>query len=399
MDQQLDHISRHGVNGAKNHHLPALTGIRFFAVFHIFLFHLFVWFWFSEPEEAEGAGRLLSGLSDSPDALFKIASNGWMSTSFFFLLSGFILAYLYWGEDGRLVSSKREFWLRRAARIYPVHWIVLAFTLPGTLGVHLESGTPLSTIVPGAIANVSLTQAWVPAWVPLWSWPTWTISVLVFLYLITPLLMKILSKLSRRQMIITLAAMPFLSILPAVVYAIRMFSGAEESMYVDIFVANFPLFWVPYFVAGMLLSRVYSISRFKPLQYRPSWFSPGDIALLAIVAVASSHFIDQPWKFLMRQGLLMPFYMLIVLDLARGRGLFARFFSLPVMGFLGETAFSIFIWQSFVSMLLIVSLKMSPAIGPYQHWLAIIAILVLAVTSTYFVEKPLAGWLRRKFID
>ena len=55
---------------------------------------------------------------------------------------------------------------------------------------------------------------------------------------------------------------------------------------------------------------------------------------------------------------------MMVLDLARGRGLMAKVFSLPGTGFLGETGYSIFIWQ-----------------------------------STYLVEKPIARFIRRKYID
>ena len=81
-----------GNNNHSEHHLPALTGIRFFAVFHIFLFHLFAWFWSPKPDEFSS---LLAGLENAPELLLRFAANGWMSTSFFFLLSGFILAYLY----------------------------------------------------------------------------------------------------------------------------------------------------------------------------------------------------------------------------------------------------------------------------------------------------------------
>jgi len=89
----------------------------------------------------------------------------------------------------------------------------------------------------------------------------------------------------------------------------------------------------------------------------------------------------------------------MVLDLARGKGLMARVFSLPGLGFLGETGYSIFIWQSVVLVGSYVSLMINPAIGPYQIWIAIVMIMVLAIPSTYLIEKPLARVIRRKFID
>ena len=379
-----------------NHYLPALTGIRFFAIFHIFLFHLVSLYGSEKPE---GMENMLAGFDDAPQTLVVFASNGWISTSLFFLLSGFILAYLYWGEEGQLTTTRRRFWLLRAARIYPIHLIVMTIILLMQTPWHLSQDMPLSTLVPSALATMALVQAWVPPWIPLWSWPTWTISALVFLYLIMPWLMTTLSRLSHRQMVIALIAMPFVSIIPTLVYAARQAAGAPWSMNVDMFVANTPLFWVPYFAAGMLMTRIFSLSRCKPTRSNPSWFAWGDAAFIVVIAIGCTPGIEQPLKFFIRQGLLMPLFVMMVLDLARGRGLMARVFSLPGTGYLGETGFSIFIWQNIVLIVTYVSFMINPAIGPYQIWIAIVLIMVLAIPSTYLVEKPVARFIRRKYID
>ena len=167
-----------------DYHLPALTGIRFFAIFHIFLFHLWSLYRSDKPE---GMENLLVGFDDAPQTFAVFASNGWISTSLFFLLSGFILAYLYWGEDGQLITTRRRFWSLRAARIYPIHLIVLAILLLSQVPWQLSQGMPLGTLIPSVLATIALVQAWIPPWIPLWSWPTWTIWALVFLYLINVL--------------------------------------------------------------------------------------------------------------------------------------------------------------------------------------------------------------------
>ena len=379
-----------------NSHLPALTGIRFFAVFHIFLFHLWSMYNGDKPEEM---ANLMVGFADAPDALAAVISNGWMSTSLFFLLSGFILAYLYWGKDGQLSTTKRRFWSMRCARIYPIHLIVMVFVLFLSVPWHLSHDMPLLVLIPSALATITLIQAWIPPWIPLWSWATWTISALMFLYLITPWLMQVLSRLSRRQLIIALVAMPFISIIPTLVYVAMMAGGIPWSMNIDIFFANTPLFWVPYFAAGMLMTRVFSLSRFEPIPQSPSWFAWGDVAFIVVIAIACMPGIEQPLKFFVRQGLLMPLYVVLILDLARGRGLMARFFTLPGTGFLGETGFSIFIWQIVVMIGSYIAYTVNPAIGPYQVWIAIVAIMVLAIPSTYLIEKPLTRVIRSKYID
>ena len=396
MEESKNNSQRTTPGRTNDHYLPALTGIRFFAIFHIFLFHL--WSLYSS-EKPEGMENLLMGFDDAPQTLAVFASNGWLSTSLFFLLSGFILAYLYWGQDGQLITTKRRFWSLRFARIYPIHLIVMTIILILQVPWYLSQDMPLSTLVPSALATMALVQAWIPPWIPLWSWPTWTISALVFLYLCMPWLMKTLSRLTRRQMVIALIAMPFVSIIPTLGYAARMAAGAPWSMSVDMFVANTPLFWVPYFAAGMLMTRIFSLSRFKPTRSNPSWFAWGDAAFIVVVAIGCTPGIEQPLKFFIRQGLLMPFFVMMVLDLARGKGLMAKVFSLPGTGFFGETGYSIFIWQSIILIGSYVSLMIIPAIGPYQIWIAIVLIMVLAIPSTYLVEKPIARLIRRKYID
>lgn len=377
--------------------LPALTGVRFFAIFHIFMFHLWSLYDLEKPEQFS---NLMIGFKQLPDTLVVFLSHGWLSTSFFFLLSGFILAYLYWGENGKLVTGKKRFWIFRFSRIYPIHIFLMIITVALLADFHLANGMPVYKMILTALATASLLQAWYPPAVPVWSWPTWTLSALIFLYLLTPRLMRFLAGLSRRQMILTLAFMPIVSLFPTIVYAIIVPPGAELELNWSIFLGSTPLFWLPHFVAGMLLSRVFFISRFndtwKPA--RTSRLAWGDVALLAIVAIACLPGIEEePLKYFLRHGAIMPLYMVVIFDLARGNGLAARFFSLPGMGFLGETGFSIFIWQNLVMTACWISLSIDPGAGFHHLWAAPAAIILIAVFSTYFIEKPLARWLRRKF--
>ena len=94
----------------------------------------------------------------------------------------------------------------------------------------------------------------------------------------------------------------------------------------------------------------------------------------------------------------MPLYIVFILDLARGKGMMAKVFALPGTQFLGETGFSIFIWQSVIMTAAFVSLEYFPEIGPYQVWLGIILLLAVSIPSTYLFEKPLARFIQRKYV-
>ena len=63
----------------KNHFKP-LTSLRFFAAMHVLAFH-----------------NHLDALMDFPGGIRSIIRTGYVSVSLFFVLSGFILAYTYYG--------------------------------------------------------------------------------------------------------------------------------------------------------------------------------------------------------------------------------------------------------------------------------------------------------------
>ena len=382
--------------------LDALNGMRFFAVFHIFLHH--IWSSRFEGDLKDGpVSNMYANMDSFPHWLNNILAHGYLSTSFFFLLSGFILAYLYWAPTGALVTTPRQFWWKRFTRIYPVHLIVLLLTMLLTLPrFWFDPNAPsIPVAAASAVATATLTQAWFPPLVPIWSWPTWALSAIVFLYLVMPWLMRVLAKLSHKQQVRLLFAMPLISLIPTLVFLKFFPDGGEGQLNWQIFIGSNPLFWVPHFAAGMLMSRIYRISRFEQAWREKSkpWISVGDLALIAVVAISVMDPHDRPWRHILRHGALMPLYMLVLYDLALGRGFVARLFSLPGMGFLGQTSFSIFIWQNFMMIIGGIVAYTNRDSTSASFWVAVIGLTVMAMISTYLIEKPIAKRLRRRLQD
>jgi peptidoglycan/LPS O-acetylase OafA/YrhL len=387
----------HNTNTART--ITALNGLRFFAVFHIFLHHVWSTRYETGLTEGQFAG-VYAQLDAMPDWLVNVFAHGYISTGFFFILSGFILAYLYWAPDGQLATSRRQFWIARFARVYPAHIIVLIPTMILIApSLFLDpNAPPLTVVAASAIATATLTQAWFPPLVPVFSWPTWALSAVVFMYLIMPWLMRVLARLNRKQMISWLIVLPAISLVPTLVFLIFFPDGAAESRDWKIFLGSTPLFWAPHFVAGMLLSRAFSLSRFAPAQ--PNAGSPiafGDLAMLGLIAIAMTDPQDMAWRHILRHGTLMPLFLIVIYDFARGRGVFARLLSLPGMNALGELSFSIFIWQNFLLICAFAMVFINAATAPLALWVAIVGLLVISAISTHLIEKPLARRIRERF--
>ena len=108
---------------------------------------------------------VLSGVSVNVDTFpswfNNLIAHGYLSTSFFFLLSGFILAYLYWAPGGDLATTRQYFWWQRLTRIYPAHLIAFGITfllmLPRYFFDPSAPSIPLSAA--SAVATATLTQA------------------------------------------------------------------------------------------------------------------------------------------------------------------------------------------------------------------------------------------------
>ena len=68
----------------------------------------------------------------------NVISRGFVSTGFFFQLSGFLLAYAYLKPTGRPQLSAVSFWKGRFVRLYPLYFVSLVMLAPctGALAVH-----------------------------------------------------------------------------------------------------------------------------------------------------------------------------------------------------------------------------------------------------------------------
>ncbi len=82
-------------------------------------------------------------------------------------------------------------------------------------------------------------------------------------------------------MIALLIAMPVISLVPTLIFLFFIPDGGADNINWQIFIGSTPLFWVPHFAAGMLMSRIFAISRFEQAwREKPKpWFALGDASV------------------------------------------------------------------------------------------------------------------------
>lgn len=238
--------------------LPAITSLRFFAAFHVALFHM---------KEM--------GVITNPEWLKSFAGIGYVGVSFFFVLSGFILVYTYAGRTLEL----RNFWQARFARIYPAYLFSLVLMFPffyyGALKMHVPFfAFAEQHFVLSSVLVLTLLQAWVPPAALAWNAVAWSLSVEAFFYAIFPFALPKYSKLSRTVLLAIIPAcwvagmavsIAFLALRPA---GAAYVGSTDWSGWVQ-FVKFFPLVRLPEFLIGMACGFLYLRSQRNPKHALP----------------------------------------------------------------------------------------------------------------------------------
>jgi len=350
--------------------IHALTSLRFFAAFYVVLFHTLPLIFFNE----------ISGT-----ALQRAVSLGFVSVSFFFLLSGYILAMVYLRNGAGV--KKRSFYAARFARVYPLFFVTLLLDTPFVLLSRAHQyGWSDAVARTGATfgAHVLMLQAWLPGIRGI-DQPNWSLSVETVFYLIFPLIGLMLWRLRGWQLWVTAAALWISSQIAVTLVA----------PHVLLTTAKFhPLLHVGTFALGIL------VARWQFLQREKNGSSPkngASIAIALIVAVAAFAMIVEWGAALpvpnLNAGLLSPIFALVIWACSGSRSAIARLLSAKWLVVLGEASFGLYLIQMPV-LHLFEALHWEHSRSLYPVYLAIC--IGLSVLSFYFLETPTRKWILRR---
>lgn len=351
--------------------LDALTGIRALAALWVVTYHY------------KGQLNALLPITKGIDPLVH---SGYMGVDLFFSLSGFILAYRYlhrFGAALKWIDYRRFLWLR-LARVWPVQFLtlnlfVLMLFAGRAAGVHLNL-VGLRTSPLAYVENILLVQAWFGEALSMNN-PAWSVSAEWFIYLLFPLLAAVFVRFRSIGASLFGAAVCYAALLAACVL-----------QWHDPGTINALLRVVLEFSGGCFLFMIWTRAGHS------RWWGTGAIfAFLAIIAGS--------WT-LGTEGLhgvvLSPLLGALILCLASGRGVLARFFSTRALVFGGEVSYSLYMTHALVQ-------PMANRVFPPEDYtqrglgvrlavgLVVVVMIAAPAVGTYLlVEKPARRYLRGK---
>ena len=324
--------------------------------------------------------NIVSGVFD-----MHLMSEGYVGVSFFFVLSGFIIAYSY---DGRFASgtvTKRNFWVARVARIYPLHWgMLLVAAALGTYTLSNGWGDWLRHFV----LNATLCQAYVPEGGYYFSFnsPSWSLCCEQLFYLSFPFLTPLLRKPRRLVILFALSAV-------AVVVGMSLTSDALAK---DIWYVN-PIARFPDFLLGMLVYSAWQCKgRVAPSRSSATWSEVGAVVLF-VAFYALSVYVPQVYRYSCWYWVPVA---CVIYVFSRQRGALSRVLSWRPLVWCGEVSFGFYLIHHLLFRLYVeaerhLALSLSPyvAVGT-----VFVATMVLSAASFYMFEQPMNKLLKRLFV-
>ncbi|MDB5144968.1 MAG: acyltransferase [Mucilaginibacter sp.] len=364
---------------SKNHY-PILDGLRGVASVLVIMFHVL--------ETFTGGNKFV-----------QIINHGYLAVDFFFLLSGFVIAYAYDDRWGKMTAW--DFYKRRLVRLQPM---VIMGSLIGAALFYFQ--------VSPAFPNIANTPVWelllvmligatlipVPMSMDIRGWqemhplngPAWSLFFEYIANILYAVLVRRFSKVVL-SIFVTLAAFMLIQYLVTSKNGdlIGGWSLNSEQLYIGFTRVLFPFF------GGVLLCRIGKLIRIKNAFW---WSSLLIIIMLSIPRIGDEHHV---WMNGIYESLCLIVVFPLIVSIGAG-GVLHSARSEKICNFLGEISYPLYITHYPLIYLFtawVVNNKVPLGInGLLMGLLVVITSLVIAYLSLRFYDKPVREWLRKKVL-
>jgi peptidoglycan/LPS O-acetylase OafA/YrhL len=378
--------------------------LRFFAALAVVLFHT--------------AGVFLgTAWMTSPVAVW--VSGGFLGVSLFFVLSGFLLAYVYLEPDAGLRVPTRSYAWARFARIYPLYLFALAVAVPALFLDIANVGTidgilatrdhlpALTTSFRAALATpagsggwilhlsptVALLQAWLPsrAW-RVWDPPAWSLSCEFFFYAVFPLLGAWIARRDSGTRWALAGGAYALSVGYAVAFwALGFrFQGEAASDIGSSLLYYWPIARLPEFLIGVVLG-LHVLDR-KDVRRDSASRALRWIGLLGVtVGIVGLSALPTEWS---RTGLFAPVFGALILGLRGGAGVAGRVLASRPLVLGGEASYGIYLFHLPLATLYLALVGPGNALGPLSFVGYLAVLLAVSLVAYRWIERPARRTIR-----
>ena len=312
------------------------------------------------------------------DNIFDIHffKEGFVGVSFFFVLSGFIIAYNYQDKLSEGKITKRSFWVARIARIYPLHWLTLFIAV--ALG-NYAIGAGATDWCKHFFASLTLTNAYIPQDNYFFSFnsPSWSLCCEQFFYICFPFLVPLVKSYKKLFCFFLICT---------IVVIVGMYFTPTESIkgywYVN------PITRFPDFIVGILLFRLYDY-----LKKQNITTCQGNMIEFASIAVFLGFYLyaaEIPKVYRYSCYYWLP-VALILISFSLQKGVVSKLLSNRFLVIGGEISYSFYLIHLLVLQSYTEWLKGS---GYLINWYISIPLLLcitilLSLLSYYYFEKPM----------
>ncbi len=344
--------------------IQPLTSLRFFFAFMVFLSHMDY-----SSVEKDSLGK--------PFNLFYFGE-GYIGVSFFFILSGFILAYNYKQKLLHHIVTIKEFWISRFARIYPLHLLTLLLAIPLTIQFMFTTSRLYGILK--IVFNILLLQSFIPNADFYFSLNalSWSLSCEFFFYLMFPFLIIFLF--TKKAGL--LAALVSIILIPVGIYF------CNDTWLHPVFYIN-PLSRLVDFVIGILLFELFEKNFLRNIYIHPTSATLMEVSsiFVFIIFIYFKDFIPQGYRFSCYYWFPMVF---IIYSFSRQNGLLSALLSKKIFVVLGEISFGFYLIHLLCIKYILIIHSKFPFIQ--NNYLLATFILATAIMASYFsyiiIEKP-----------
>lgn len=352
--------------------IEALTFLRFCAAFVVLTYHIAVNTVLRQP-------------------YLEILKKGPAMVTFFFVLSGFVLAITYIDRD---MDRRYNFYVARVARIAPAYMAAFLIIIPFTYCEYAGFNVDVAVVL-----HLLFLQAWVPHYAVTLNMAAWAVSVQMFFYLIFPFIFPLMRQRHLSTARVLMAAMALYLISQAgLIGLMNMESFGGEGSAANEFIRFNPLSHLCSFILG-IAGAIWFLREQAFKDQNRNGLIPMLIVGSVIVFVLNneSWIIGKlPLALPVQSSLYAPLFLAFILIVASANNFLVRAMSRGPFKALGNASYGFYIYQFPVIIVLYFRLKITSHVDPNQAFAILCAsLLSLSLLSHYYFERPAQRKIRQ----